>query len=198
MEAGHPFHSSQLTRVPRPCRVFYVRACPELVDLYSSLSPATARRQRGDDSRRESTRVTRFPLSRKRSCPSLVSIWLTRYLRRGHGEVGCSFTNARTSTPASKRHLREQFNAVNSGHRRRCRGTWGRVHGTSAAYYIRSISPAQARRGPGSEGLWERLVETKRRHGAELLSHLNEVPRPYVSRGLHKLARVQDGRGIWG
>jgi hypothetical protein len=24
------------------------------------------------------------------------------------------------------------------------------------------------------------------------------VPRPYVSRGLRKLARVQDGRGIWG
>jgi hypothetical protein len=140
---GCPVLIASFTTEPAPSLSIYIQVFPQ----------QRAGRQRGDDSRRESTRVTRFPLSRKRSCPSLVSIWLTRYLRRGHGEVGCSFTNARTSTPASKRHLREQFNAVNSGHRRRCRGTWGRVHGTFCSLLHPQHLPAQARRGPGSEGL---------------------------------------------
>jgi hypothetical protein len=77
--------------VPRPCRVFYDGACPELVDLYSSLSPATDRASaRATILAWNRPELTTCLPSRKRSCLSLASIWLTRYLRRGYGELGCT------------------------------------------------------------------------------------------------------------
>jgi len=42
----------------------------------------------------------------------------------------------------------------------------GGFTGLSAAYYPQHL-PAQARHRPGSEGLWERSLGTKRRHGAD-------------------------------
>jgi len=63
------------------------RACRSIFKSFPSNGQGVCE---GDDARMESTRVN-FP---KTFRPSLASIWLTRYLSPGYGELGCSFANA--------------------------------------------------------------------------------------------------------